>query len=109
MLKNYKNHQCRVYKRIRWVDEKDFKKGKYKVLLALLCEIKNLVINIKNKESIPAVETVVPIVIMKTIFFFEKRSVLFIKRFIINAIFKKTENIPGSQNGPQFLISAKPP
>jgi hypothetical protein len=30
MLRNYKNHQCRVYKRIRWVDETDFRKGKYK-------------------------------------------------------------------------------
>jgi hypothetical protein len=30
MLRNYKNHKCRVYKRIRWVDETDFRKGKYK-------------------------------------------------------------------------------
>ena len=30
MLKRYEHHQCRVYRRIRWVDEADFKKGKYK-------------------------------------------------------------------------------
>ena len=29
MLKNYENHQCNVYRRVRWVDENDFKKGKY--------------------------------------------------------------------------------
>ena len=60
---------------------------------------------IRNNAINPAVENVVIIAIMRTMFFKENNNLSLRKIFIINAKFKNTAKSPGSQKAPEFLGS----